>query len=187
MITLAWVNAQIEETLAGAKTAKNVYDLAMLYIVRNELSKCAAEDPPQAIEQAYASDAGPADPMPQPHDLRAADPYYGQAVYTHGVGTISMEDAQVWVDSLRGADGTRGGRWSLDETRSLAQKRGYTTEMEQVEFWAVINMLHADFCEVAKHYNVSSAEFFADLAKAWINDPDAVDDKAEKYLEWIVQ
>lgn len=187
MITLAWVEAQIEETLAGAKTAKNVYDLAALYTVRNELIKHAAEEPRQAIEQAYAQDAGPADQAPQPHDLRTADLYYGQAVYTHGVGTISKEDAQLWVDSLRGADGTRGGRWSMEEIRSLAQKRGYTTELEMVEFWAVINMLHADFCEVAKHYNVSSAEFFADLAKAWINDPDAVDNKAEKYLEWIVQ
>ena len=188
MVTLKWVEAQIEETLAGANTAKNVYDLGMLFIVRKELAKReAAEAAEQSEEYSHAS--GPVGESSTEPDamLASADPYYGQAPFTHGVGTISKDDAEMWVDSLLGADGTRGGRWSMQDVRSLAEKRGYTTEAEMIEFWAVMNMLRADYGEVMKHYGVNSPELFADMAKAWINDPDAVDDKASKYLDWIVR
>lgn len=185
MITLKWVEAQIEETLAGANTAKNIYDLGMLCIVRDALTRRAAEPVQEA--GTYAQASGPEEQSGDgPVVLRKADPYYGQAPYTHGVGTISEEDARMWVDSLIGADGTRGGRWSMEDVRSLAEKRGYTTEAEMVEFWVVINMLRADYGEVMKHYGVSSPDLYADMARAWINDPDAVEDKAGKYMEHVL-
>lgn len=183
MVTLKWVEAQIEETLRGANSAKNIYDLGMLFIVRDHLR--AADDEPVRVEYAQAS--GPVDePQPAEPMLLHADPYYGQAQY-HGIGGISKEDAQLWVDNMLGADGTRGPRWSMEDVRSLAEKRGYTTEDELVTFWTIMNMLRADYCEVAKYYGVSSPEFFADMARAWINDPDAVRDKAGRYMEYIAQ
>ena len=42
-MTLPWIESQIEETLAAANTPKNVYDLAMLLICRDEMRKRAAE------------------------------------------------------------------------------------------------------------------------------------------------
>lgn len=185
MISLKWIDAQIEDTQRGANTAKNIYDLAALYTVRDHL---AASDP--ETRTTYANDAGPVEdqqPPAQEPMLRAADPYGGQAPYTHGVGTISRQDAQIWADSLIGADGTRGPRWTMADVRSLAEKRGYTTEAELIEFYAVINMLRADYAEVAKHWGVNNAEFFADMARAWINDPDAVEDKAAAYLDNVVR
>lgn len=175
------MEAQIEETLRGANTAKNIYDLAVLCIVRDHL----AADTPQPVT--YAQDAGPVEEKEQPEPMiRAADPYGGQAPY-HGTGTLTKQDAQIWVGSLLGADGTRGARWSMADVRSLAEQRGYTTEAELVTFWAVMNLLRADFAEVAKHWGVNNAEFYADMARAWINDPDAVEDKAGAYLEYIVR
>lgn len=85
------------------------------------------------------------------------------------------------------ADGTRGGRWTIDDVCSLAQKRGFSTQMEQVEFWAVMCMMAADYGEVMKHYGMNSPELYADLARAWMNDPDAVEDKTREYLLHVVQ
>lgn len=190
MISIKWVEAQIEETLRGANTAKNIYDLAMLYTVLDHL-RAADTDKPQA---SYANAQGPvedtaerpAGPDVEPM-IRSSDPHYGQAPYTHGTGVIMRQDAIIWTNNLIGADGTRGPRWTMDEVRSLAEKRGYTTEAEIIEFWTVINMLRADYSEVAKHYGVYSPEFFADLTKAWINDPDAVEDKAAVYMDYIAK
>lgn len=185
MITLKWVDAQIEDTLRGTNTAKNIYDLGMLYIVRDHLA--ASDREPHT----YSNNAGPAEERRQTQEdepmLIATDPYGGQAPHTHGIGTLPREAAEIWVESLIGADGTRGPRWSMADVRSMAEQRGYTTEAEQVDFWAVINMLRSDFCEVAKRYSVNSPEFFADLARAWINDPDAVEDKAAQYMEFIAR
>lgn len=43
-MTIAWIQAQIEETLRAENSAKNVYDLAMLCICRDEFQRRAAPD-----------------------------------------------------------------------------------------------------------------------------------------------
>ena len=57
-MTLSWIDAQIDDTLRGANTAKNVYDLAMLYIARRAVAGIQSEDPAQ--ETAYSSASAPA-------------------------------------------------------------------------------------------------------------------------------
>ena len=52
-MTLPWVEAQIEETLRSENSAKNVYDLAMLCIARDELVRRAAPE--------YSQNAEPSD------------------------------------------------------------------------------------------------------------------------------
>lgn len=86
-MTLAWIDAQIEDTLRGANSAKNVYDLAMLTIARQAIAARPSEEPAQ--ESGYSSAAAPADPPA----IRTADPVYGQAPYTHGVGSILPREA----------------------------------------------------------------------------------------------
>lgn len=44
-MTLAWIEAQIEETINAANSQKNVYDLAMLCICREEFARRAAPVP----------------------------------------------------------------------------------------------------------------------------------------------
>lgn len=43
-MTLAWIEAQIEETLQGENNAKNVYDLGMLCLCRDEFKRRAVPD-----------------------------------------------------------------------------------------------------------------------------------------------
>lgn len=51
-MTLPWIEAQIEETLNAENSAKNVYDLAMLCICRDEMQRRAAPDVSEYAEAA---------------------------------------------------------------------------------------------------------------------------------------
>ena len=61
---------------------------------------------------------------------------------------------------------------SLDFSRFLARREGF----EPPAFWSV-----------AKKHGVNKMDFYADLAKAWLEDEDAVEDKAGKYFQYIVK
>lgn len=98
---------------------------------------------------------------------------------------LNWEMAQEWVEGMENADGTRGPKWHIDQVEQLMQKRGI--DCDPVEFWAVMNSLHSDFCQVIKEHGCESVELYLDLAKAWLEDEDAVEDKAKMYFEYIVR
>ena len=52
MISRSWVESQIEESLNGANSRENIYDLAMLIVVRDELDRRAAPVVPDVSESA---------------------------------------------------------------------------------------------------------------------------------------
>ena len=103
---------------------------------------------------------------------------------------LTRDEAERWMASLQGEDAAKlsGGKWTVDQVKPYAQKHGLGTSGARLyEFWAVMNALYADYCEVAKRYNVATPDFFADLAKAFLMDKDAVDGKAAAYYEHIVR
>lgn len=48
-------------------------------------------------------------------------------------------------------------------------------------------VLPRDIRRIAKKFNANTAEFYAELAKAWMDDKDAVPDKTAVYLDCIVK
>ena len=56
-----------------------------------------------------------------------------------------------------------------------------------IEFYAVLNAMYSDYSMVLKKYGMSSPEFYADMAKAWLCDKDAKAGKAKLYFEYIVK
>lgn len=105
-------------------------------------------------------------------------------------GRLTRADAEAWVAALQNEDPAKpkGGKWTIEQLKPLAQKRGIPTDGEKLaEFWAVTNALYSDYCAVAKKHNVLSSEFFADMAAAWLEDRDAVENKAAVYYERIVK
>ena len=64
--------------------------------------------------------------------------------------------------------------------QNLAKERNITCDPN--DFWAVMNMMYSDYCQVAKRQSVDTPGFYADMAKAFLEDSDAVDGKA--YLYW---
>lgn len=102
---------------------------------------------------------------------------------------LTREMAERWMDNLESDDPARprGAKWTTDQVRPIAQKYGIATDGDKFyEFWAVMNALYCDYYAVAKKYNVLNADFFADMAMAFIHDKDAVENKPMAYYKHIV-
>ena len=50
-----------------------------------------------------------------------------------------------------------------------------------------MNMLASDYYKVAEEFDVLEDDFFVEMAKAFINDKDAVKDKVSIYYECIAK
>ena len=103
---------------------------------------------------------------------------------------MTREMAEEWVEGMEGSDPAKphGAKWTMDQVKPIAQKYGVPTEGERFwEFWAVMNAMYSDYYPVAKKYNVLTVDYFADLAMAFINDKDAVENKTTMYYECIVE
>lgn len=93
---------------------------------------------------------------------------------------LSKADAESWVSRMKNSDGTVGAHWTFEQTQDVAKQRNITCDPN--DFWAVMNMMYSDYCQVAKRQSVDTPGFYADMAKAFLEDVDAADGKA--YLYW---
>lgn len=107
--------------------------------------------------------------------------------YSRGNGYIpfTRELAEEWTSHMENEDGTRGPHWSMEQTKQVQAQRGIECPPEQ--FYAILNAVYSDYCKVAKKHNVNTIDFYSDLAKAWLDDSDAVPDKASAYYEYVVK
>lgn len=113
---------------------------------------------------------------------------YGHSDYKHD--KMDQHTAERWVDEMEGSDPANpmGGKWTPEQVKPYAQKYGFPTEGDKFwEFYAVMNAMYSDAFDTAKEFNLVKPEFFASLAKGWINDKDAVPNKAKVYYECIVK
>jgi len=103
---------------------------------------------------------------------------------------FDRETAEEWVEGMENEDDQkpRGPKWEVAALKPLAEKVGLPTDGPEFwEFYAVINSLYSDFCKVFNEYNFKNPIGYAKLAKAWMHDKDAVDNKAMVYYECIVK
>ena len=103
---------------------------------------------------------------------------------------MDQHTAEMWVAEMEGTDPAHpmGAKWTPDQVKPFAQKYGFPTEGEKFwEFYAIMNAMYSDAFDTAKEFNVVRPEFFASLAKGWLNDKDAVPNKAQVYYECIVK
>jgi hypothetical protein len=56
---------------------------------------------------------------------------------------------------------------------------------EKWEFYTAINMMYSDYCEAAKKLGVDRADFYALMAKSFLEDKDAGPHKLQKYMMTI--
>lgn len=98
---------------------------------------------------------------------------------------FDRQTAEQWVARMQNTDGSTGQHWSFEQAgQIMAQKK---IDCDPVQFYAALNAVYSDFYTVAKKYGVSNIEFFADLAKAWLDDKDAVPDKLAAYYQYVVK
>ena len=98
---------------------------------------------------------------------------------------LTKEMAVEWVEGMKNTDPEHptGAKWIMESIKPLAIKNGFSSPEKQMEFWAVMNMMYSDYAETAKKHGVSTMDFFADMAKSWMNDKDAVENKTAAYVK----
>ena len=96
---------------------------------------------------------------------------------------MDRQMAEEWTSHMQNADGTRGPHFTMEKTKEIQKQ--YNVNCDPVLFWTVINSLYSDYDEALKKNNASTIEMYACLAKAWIEDADAVPNKATAYYMYV--
>jgi hypothetical protein len=90
-----------------------------------------------------------------------------------------------WVDNMVNEDGTKGAHWSMEQTKNVLRQRDSNISPE--DFYVAMNMMYSDYYKVAKRFNVSSLDFYASMAEAFLNDKDTAENKLSNYFEYVVK
>lgn len=86
---------------------------------------------------------------------------------------MTKADAEAWAARMENEDGTTGPHWGVDQTTAIAESMGMTWEkVSRPCWWITMNMMYSDYSSVAEKYGVSIAEFYADMARAFLMDKD---------------
>jgi hypothetical protein len=88
---------------------------------------------------------------------------------------LSEEMAIDWVQKMLPAHQ----HWTITETTNAMQELGYNCE--KLEFWVVANMMYNDYYNLVK----DDEGLALNLAKDWLKDDDAVEDKLYEYWKHI--
>ena len=87
---------------------------------------------------------------------------------------MTRDDAEAWAAHMVNEDGTVGPHWTVDQTTAVAESVGVIfDQLSPWCWWAAMCMMYSDYCGVANRYGVGTAEFYADMAKAFLFDRDA--------------
>lgn len=96
---------------------------------------------------------------------------------------ITIGEAMRWAENLEG-----GAHFKTDEVKQIAEQMGIPSNGDKfAEFYAVTNALYSDYSKVMKTYGLDDVQLYAKLAKAWIHDKDAVENKSAVYYRFIVE
>lgn len=104
---------------------------------------------------------------------------------------LSKSDIDDWKKSIKNEDGTKGGHFNKEQAEQIAPSVGINIErLGKEEFVMAMNMMYADYCETAKKFGVNRPEFYACLAKDFLDDRDFDGEGKEKlmlYYKCIVE
>lgn len=120
------------------------------------------------------------------YDMRNRD--YGEVQY----GKMSREDMENWKKHLQNSDGSKGEHFRKEQVEQVVKQMGVNLQhFGGIDIFAMaVNMMYADYCAVAKKYGVDRPEYYAELAKAFLDDKDFKGKGEEKlwlYYKCIVE
>lgn len=104
---------------------------------------------------------------------------------------LSKTDIHHWKQMMENEDGSRGPHYDMQQIMGAAEHLKIRfEEFSEKEFCIAVNMMYSDYCKVARKYVAPDKElmFFADLAKAFLEDEDGPDpsEKLALYFHCIV-
>lgn len=100
---------------------------------------------------------------------------------------MTREKAEKWIRSMKTPDGKPLQPVPMSEIQRIAANYGVSGEKDMLEMWVVVNMMKSDYQDIGKKYAGDSVDFYAGLAKDWLEDKDAVEDKLHMYKKYIVE
>lgn len=105
-----------------------------------------------------------------------------------GDETITMEQAQTWVDHMDNADTSRphGGRWTYADAVELGRKIG-VPDNQMIAFFVALNMIWSDYGPTISAAGINTPEFYGKMARAFIDDKDAKAHKVARYMHAIAK
>lgn len=115
---------------------------------------------------------------------RTSQKMYGGAA-SYMAMPMTKEMADEWTHGMKNEDGTKGPHWTMEQIKQVMAQKGI--DCNPLEMYPVMNALYSDYCSVLKKWNMNKIDLYVDLACAWINDSDAVPNKASAYFEHIVK
>ena len=98
---------------------------------------------------------------------------------------LDQMSAEQWARNMEKEDGSKGPKWTKEQVKPYMAQVGY--HGPEYKFWVIMNAMYSDYCKVAKKYGMDRPEYYADLAKAWLEDKDAKPEKAGLYYKYIVE
>lgn len=98
---------------------------------------------------------------------------------------MTREMAEKWVQGMKGANGSKGQHWNMDQAKQIMSRYGY--QADPVEFYVTLNMMKSDYTKAAQKMGVDKEEFYAAMADAFLNDEDAKDHKLVRYCRAVVK
>ena len=107
-------------------------------------------------------------------------------------GKMSHKDIEKWCEKLENSDGTRGKHFKKEHVDHVVKQLGVDVHRYGGEeiFCMAMNMMYADYCGVAKKFGADTPLFYAEMAKAFLEDKDFKGEPEEKlwlYYKCIVE
>ena len=87
---------------------------------------------------------------------------------------FTRETAKYAVDRLENKDNSKGGHWSYEQTSKVLDSEGL--DFHRCDWYYVLNMIYSDYYKSGR-----SDDTYIELAKDFMDDIDAPDDKAKRY------
>lgn len=101
----------------------------------------------------------------------------------HGDWKVDEHKAMEWIGKMENPDGSTGPHFPPPVAEQL--RAAHAPKCDKWEFMVALNMMYADYSEVAKKFSADKPEFYVCMAKAFLEDPDAGEGKLAKYMEVI--
>lgn len=98
-------------------------------------------------------------------------------------GEMTEEKALKCVKKMKTADGSPSPHYQPEQAEQL--RKNHCPECEKWEWFVALNMMYADYVDVAKKMSMNKDDFYLHMAKAFLMDEDAGPHKLEKYLKHI--
>lgn len=103
---------------------------------------------------------------------------------------FNEECAHKAVKKMENEDGSKGPRWSIEESERIAQQYGVNLKSEKFnkyDWFVALNMIRSDFYRaVINMTGNDNPKHFVELTKAWLNDKDIEEGKMWFYFRYVM-